>query len=87
MSCQDLKVKVVIWIMDTLSAEQPHKSLKFTFDKTFNFQGQRKVRSMDWPLLLIIGNSNVKIKFAMVTLKCSRSTECATIAHELQLTL
>jgi hypothetical protein len=42
---------------------------------------------MDWPLLFIIGNSNVEIKFAMATLKCLRLIECATITYELQLAL
>jgi hypothetical protein len=38
--------------MDTLNIKWPHNP--------FNFQGPRKERNMDWPLLLIIGNSNVK---------------------------
>jgi hypothetical protein len=40
---------------------------------------------MDWPLFFIIGNSNVKIKFAVATLKCLRLIECAIVTHELQL--
>jgi hypothetical protein len=40
---------------------------------------------MDWPLLFIIGNSNVKMKFAVVTLKCLRLIKCAIVAHELQI--
>jgi hypothetical protein len=42
---------------------------------------------MDWSLLLIIRNSNVKIKFTMVALKCLRLIKCVAIAHELQLAL
>jgi hypothetical protein len=38
--------------MDTLNTKWPYNP--------FNFQGPRKVRNMDLPLLLIIGNSNVK---------------------------